>query len=58
MAHLAYDSDVVCVQELDESDYEGDFTTGMVALGYNGKVFKKRNVSVEHGFSMFYKESK
>ncbi|KAF9286288.1 Protein angel 2 [Mortierella alpina] len=54
----SYDSDVVCVQELDESDYEGDFTAGMVALGYNGKVFKKRNVSVEHGFSMFYKESK
>ncbi|KAF9957204.1 hypothetical protein BGZ72_002085 [Mortierella alpina] len=49
-----YDSDIVCVQELDESDYEGDFGTSTVALSYDGKVFKKRNTAVNHGFCIFY----
>ncbi|KAF9943897.1 hypothetical protein BGZ70_005303, partial [Mortierella alpina] len=51
----SYDSDIVCLQELDESDYNGGLSAGMEALGYAGKVFRKRANHVEHGMAMFYK---
>ncbi|KAF9573950.1 hypothetical protein EC968_007636, partial [Mortierella alpina] len=35
--------------ELDEDDYNGDFTTEMVALGYGGHVFKKRTGGEDGG---------
>ncbi|KAG9319750.1 hypothetical protein KVV02_003200 [Mortierella alpina] len=50
-----YNSDVVCLQELDKGDYDGVFGARMVALGYGGKVFKKRNTRFEHGMAIFYK---
>ncbi|KAF9573975.1 hypothetical protein EC968_007661 [Mortierella alpina] len=53
-----YDADVVCVQELDESDYKGDFTTDMVALGYGGHIFKKRAEHIEHGMAIFFKDAR
>ncbi|KAF9947764.1 Protein angel 2 [Mortierella alpina] len=30
----------------------------MVALGYGGNLFKKRNTAVEHGFCIFYKSNR
>ena len=52
---LAYDADVVCVQELDEDDCEGAFGTGMSVLGYDGKSFCRRNPLHQHGFAIFFK---
>ncbi|KAG9321233.1 hypothetical protein KVV02_008153 [Mortierella alpina] len=55
----AYNPDVVCVQELDKSDdYDGDFCTRMIALGYDGHIFKTRNNAVEHGFAILYKNNR
>ncbi|CAO3574157.1 unnamed protein product [Mortierella alpina] len=51
----SYEADVVCVQELDEDDYEGAFGTGMLVLGYDGRAFRRRNRSCEHGFGIFFK---
>ncbi|KAF9576191.1 hypothetical protein EC968_010314 [Mortierella alpina] len=43
---------------LDQGDHEGAFTTGMIAFGYRGSVFKKRDVLAEHGMAIFYKDSR
>ncbi|KAF9966726.1 Protein angel 2 [Mortierella alpina] len=48
-----YDSDIVCVQELDQGDYDGAFGCRMVDMGYLS-VFKRRNLNVEHGFAVFF----
>ncbi|KAF9944270.1 Protein angel 2, partial [Mortierella alpina] len=51
----SYNADVVCFQELDQDDYDSDFGTRMVALGYDGKAFRRRNPEYQHGFGIFYK---
>ncbi|KAF9943730.1 hypothetical protein BGZ72_003467, partial [Mortierella alpina] len=53
-----YGSDVVCVQELDQGDYDGDFGTEMVALGYGGSSFRRRNPDYQHGFAIFYNDNR
>ncbi|CAO3566088.1 unnamed protein product [Mortierella alpina] len=51
----SYNADVVCFQELDQSDYDSAFGTSMVALGYGGSFFHRRNLDYQHGFGIFYK---
>ncbi|KAF9949189.1 hypothetical protein BGZ72_008995 [Mortierella alpina] len=54
----SYDADIVCLQELDQNDYEGAFSTSMLGLGYNGKVFRRRNIDYEHGMAIFFRTSR
>ncbi|KAF9956457.1 hypothetical protein BGZ72_002781 [Mortierella alpina] len=49
--------DIVCVQELDQPDHVGDFGEGMKEPGYKS-VYRRRNLTVAHGFAVFYKKSR
>ncbi|KAG9325324.1 hypothetical protein KVV02_006964 [Mortierella alpina] len=53
----AMDTDIVCVQELDEVHYHNDFGTRMDGLGYKG-VYSKRQSRFAHGIAMFYRISR
>ncbi|KAF9284449.1 Protein angel 2 [Mortierella alpina] len=53
----ALNADIVCVQEVDEPDYEGDIGTTMIRLGYAG-VFQKRRHDLQHGMAIFYRKSR
>ncbi|KAF9952630.1 Glucose-repressible alcohol dehydrogenase transcriptional effector [Mortierella alpina] len=48
------DADVLCLQELDEPDYDGHLGTRIRELGYCS-VYSKRSSDHVHGFAVFYK---
>ncbi|KAF9967962.1 Protein angel 2 [Mortierella alpina] len=53
----AMDADILCLQELDKSDHDGAFGTGLEQLGYAG-AHQTRNADQEHGFGLFFKADK
>ncbi|KAF9575009.1 Protein angel 2 [Mortierella alpina] len=53
----ALNADIVCVQELDEQDYDGAFGTAMVGLGYKS-VFRRKRRDLVHGMVIFYRSGR
>ncbi|KAF9946432.1 Protein angel 2, partial [Mortierella alpina] len=50
-------ADVVCVQELDEPEHEGDFGVAIRKQGYQS-TFKKRTSNVLHGFAIVHRSGR
>ncbi|KAF9944904.1 hypothetical protein BGZ72_001854, partial [Mortierella alpina] len=50
-------AEVLCVQELDQVDYDGPFSVAMGRLGYRG-TFQKRRMDQEYGFALFYRHNR
>ncbi|KAF9948528.1 hypothetical protein BGZ72_009577 [Mortierella alpina] len=50
-------ADVICVQELDKPDHDGDFCTTIKEQGYKS-TFKKRKSNLVHGFAIFHRNDR
>ncbi|KAF9945087.1 hypothetical protein BGZ72_001673, partial [Mortierella alpina] len=53
----AAQAEVICVQELDESDHEGHFGKTLRGNGYQS-VFKKRRSDMKYGFAIFHQNDR
>lgn len=52
-----YNSDVICLQEVDAKVFAGDLSTALDLLGFDG-AFKEKDGEVREGSAIFYRRSK
>ncbi|KAL1919275.1 uncharacterized protein VTP21DRAFT_1967 [Calcarisporiella thermophila] len=52
------DADVLCLQEVDETDYSTFFEPRLSKLGYRGIYAKKMHVEIRDGCAIFWRESR
>ncbi|CAF1511924.1 unnamed protein product [Didymodactylos carnosus] len=53
-----FDSDIVCVQEMNKNDFQTWLLPYMIQLGYAPGLFSERGGTAEDGVSTFYKRDK
>lgn len=52
-----YNSDVICLQEVDTKVFNADLSTALDLLGFDG-FYKEKDGEVREGSAIFYRRSK